>query len=49
MGMALPKGGFVLVPFFCNVFVGEAIYWQGDRKAFMAEVTERISPLSAEG
>jgi 1-acyl-sn-glycerol-3-phosphate acyltransferase len=49
LGMALPKGEVVLVPFFCDVFVGEAIYWQDDRKAFMAEVTDRMSSLSAEG
>jgi 1-acyl-sn-glycerol-3-phosphate acyltransferase len=49
LGMALPKGEFVLVPFFCDVFVGEALYWQGERKAFMQEMTERMARLAAEG
>jgi 1-acyl-sn-glycerol-3-phosphate acyltransferase len=49
LGMALPKGDFVLVPFFCDVFIGEAIYWQGERKAFMKELTEKMSRLSEEG
>lgn len=49
LGMALPKGDFVLVPFFCDVFIGEALYWQGERKAFMQEMTERMTTLSAEG
>jgi 1-acyl-sn-glycerol-3-phosphate acyltransferase len=49
LGMALPKGDFVLVPFFCDVFVGDALYWQGERKAFMQSISERIASLSAEG
>ncbi|MCU7890384.1 MAG: 1-acyl-sn-glycerol-3-phosphate acyltransferase [Candidatus Thiodiazotropha sp. (ex Ustalcina ferruginea)] len=49
LGMALPKGDFVLVPFFCDVFVGEALHWQGDRKAFMNGVTECMTALSGEG
>jgi hypothetical protein len=47
--MALPKGEFVLVPFFCDVFVGKALYWQGERKVLMGEITERMARLSAEG
>ncbi len=49
LGMALPKGEFVLVPFFCDVFVGGALHWQGDRKAFMNDVNERMTALSGEG
>ncbi|MES9941068.1 MAG: lysophospholipid acyltransferase family protein [Candidatus Thiodiazotropha sp. 6PLUC1] len=49
LGMALPKGDFVLVPFFCDVFVGEALYWQGDRKAFMQALSDHMNTLSEEG
>ncbi|MES9833144.1 MAG: lysophospholipid acyltransferase family protein [Candidatus Thiodiazotropha sp. LLP2] len=49
LGMALPKGDFVLVPFFCDVFVGEALHWQGDRKLFMKEMVNQMNALSEEG
>jgi 1-acyl-sn-glycerol-3-phosphate acyltransferase len=49
LGMALPKGDFVLVPFFCDVFVGEALHWQGERKAFMQEMSNQMNALSEEG
>lgn len=35
LGKALPRGEGVLVPFFCNVFVGESIPWTGGRDEFM--------------
>ena len=35
LGKALPKGESVLVPFFCDVFIGEAMTWTGDRTSFM--------------
>ncbi len=49
LGMALPKGEALLVPFFCDVFIGEALYWQGDRKAFMETLTQRMAGLAEEG
>lgn len=49
LGKALPRGAFLLVPFFCDVFVGEAMAWCGDRRAFMAELERRTSALAAEG
>jgi len=49
LGKALPRGETVLVPFFCDVFVGAPVAWPGDRAAFMAELDRRMHDLAAEG
>lgn len=49
LGKALPKDDFVLVPFFCDIFVGEALPAQADKNNFMTELTARFSALAAEG
>lgn len=49
LGKALPRGTFLLVPFFCDVFVGEGMYWTGDRRAFITELEDRTRDLAAEG
>ena len=49
LGKSLPKGEGLLVPFFCDVFIGEALYWGGDRKVFMRQIEERMGCLAAEG
>jgi len=49
LGKALPKGEALLVPFFCDVFVGEAMSWQGDKHAFMDELDGRMHGLAEEG
>lgn len=48
LGKALPKDDFLLVPFFCDMFVGEAFCWKGERKAFMEELNARFKTLAAE-
>ncbi|WP_029063054.1 lysophospholipid acyltransferase family protein [Labrenzia sp. DG1229] len=48
LGKALPKGSFMLVPFFCDIFVGEPITWPGNRTQFMDGLKERFSQLSSE-
>lgn len=48
LGKALPKGEALLVPFFCDVFVGDALHWQGDRKEFMHQLEERMASLANE-
>ncbi len=49
LGKALPKGERLLVPFFCDVFVGEALYGSTDRHAFMKRLEARLAALSQEG
>ncbi len=49
LGKALPKGEGLLVPFICDVFVGESFCWTGSRDSFMQELSERFAGLAEEG
>ncbi len=49
LGKALPKGEALLVPFFCDVFVGEPIPWTANRKEYMATLEDRFEALAKEG
>jgi hypothetical protein len=44
----LPKGEGLLVPFFCDVFVGDALRWTGDKHSFMTALEKAIQELAAE-
>jgi 1-acyl-sn-glycerol-3-phosphate acyltransferase len=49
LGKSLPKGEALLVPFFCDVFIGEPILWTGDRKSFMQQLDVNMKQLASEG
>ena len=49
LGKSLPKGEALLVPFFCDIFVGEPLAWTGDRRGYMRMLDERMKELAAEG
>ena len=49
LGKALPRGETLLVPFFCDVMVGESLKWEGDRVSFMDALTRRMQALASEG
>ncbi len=48
-GKALPRGEALLVPFFCDAFVGEPMTWTGDRIKFTEDLKHRMTALAAEG
>ncbi|PVB59915.1 lysophospholipid acyltransferase family protein [Labrenzia sp. 011] len=48
LGKALPRGSFLLVPFFCDIFVGKPITWEGNRTQFMNTLRDRFAALSTE-
>ena len=49
LGKALPKGAFLPVPFFCDVFVGEPLERSSEKDAFLAGLKARFEALRAEG
>ena len=49
LGKALPKGEVILVPFFCDVFVGEQMDWHTHGSEFMRILDERMRHLADEG
>jgi 1-acyl-sn-glycerol-3-phosphate acyltransferase len=49
LGKALPKGAFLPVPFFCDVFVGEPLERAGEKEVFLAGLKSRLEALRAEG
>jgi len=48
LGKALPKGEHILVPFFCDVFVGEPISWNKYGDNFMSVLDCRMKDLASE-
>ena len=54
LGRVLPKGEFILVPFFCDLAIGEPIFWSSNKKTFMdllarqmQELSMRVSPTAS--
>ncbi len=48
LGKALPKGDCILVPFFCDIFVGAKILFKTDRHVFMSDLSTSFMELSGE-
>ena len=50
LGKALPRGETMLVPFFIDVFVGEALtYEEGEGRAFVQRVQGAVEEMAQEG
>jgi 1-acyl-sn-glycerol-3-phosphate acyltransferase len=47
LGKALPKDSFLLVPFNCDVVVGERLLWNGSVDGFMESLQNRMADLAA--
>ncbi|WP_373546939.1 lysophospholipid acyltransferase family protein [Chamaesiphon sp.] len=46
LGKVLPKGDPILVPFFCDVAIGEPLFWSGSKKIFMDLLDLQMQELS---
>ncbi len=49
LGKALPKDDFVLVPFFCDIFVGEPLLYKTGKLEFMETLNTSFRALGEEG
>lgn len=49
LGRAMPRGEGMVIPFICDMFVGEHLYWGGDETEFMTRLKRRFETLSREG
>jgi len=48
LGKALPKGEWVIVPFFVDIFVGEPLRFAGDRTEYMQRFRDAMLALAEE-
>lgn len=48
LGKALPRGEFLLVPFFCDAIVGEPLKWTGSRDDFMHALETSMKDLASQ-
>ena len=48
LGKSLPRGDFLLVPFFADVAIGEPVYWRGSVEATMQAYEQTMSNLAEE-
>jgi len=48
LGKALPRGEGLLVPFICDVNIGAAKFWSGDKDQFVKDLQETINQLGSE-
>ncbi|NRG19598.1 1-acyl-sn-glycerol-3-phosphate acyltransferase [Rhizobiales bacterium] len=48
LGRALPKGSFILVPFNCDIVVGDELYGEEDISAFMTRYEAEMKHLASD-
>ncbi|MCI0676258.1 MAG: 1-acyl-sn-glycerol-3-phosphate acyltransferase [Phycisphaerales bacterium] len=47
LGFSLPRGDLILVPLFCDVFIGRPRHFSGDRQTIMSHVADCFAKLQA--
>ncbi len=48
LGKALPRGEGLLVPFICDIFIGEPLQWTGEKSNFLERLCLTFDQLEAE-
>lgn len=48
LGKALPKGEWMIVPFFVDIFVGAPLHFDGDRTGYMQQYRDAMAALALE-
>ena len=48
LGKALPRGEWIIVPFFVDIFVGEPLHFEGDRASYMERYRSAMAALALE-
>lgn len=48
LGKSLPKGSWLPIPFFCDVFIGETLGWTNSRETYMEKLNSAMKDLSTE-
>ncbi len=45
MGRSLPKGEFILIPFFCDLIIGESLYLKGSKEEITRTLEQSVHSL----
>lgn len=48
LGKSLPRGEGILVPFFCDVVIGEPINWTGNKENYLELLSQKMQELASE-
>ncbi len=48
LGKSLPRGDFILIPFVCEINIGEPISWGGERKELITSLENSFDTLAKE-
>lgn len=46
LGKVLPKGDLILVPFFCDLAIGEPLFWSSNKQVFMGLLDRQMQELA---